>query len=123
MTDINILIADLKADCEWLTQADLPDAAGYREDTADMLDATLTLQARIIESLQLPPDQYPERLLHDLRSPLNVIIGYAQMIAYDADLTETVRQTAERIYVDGDKLANTLTAVFGQVPTGSDVIY
>jgi signal transduction histidine kinase len=54
------------------------------------------------------------RLRHDLRSPLLVITGFAQLLRADREITDEERQQyAERIHAAADELRALLDSVIG----------
>jgi signal transduction histidine kinase len=52
-----------------------------------------------------PPDDARRRLRHDLRNPLTVVAGFAEVLAADRPLTDAVRRDyASRIQAAAEEL-------------------
>ena len=56
-------------------------------------------------SAELPPDEARRRLRHDVRTPLTIVTGFAEVLAADRPLSDAVRRDyAARIQAAAEEL-------------------
>ena len=82
-----------------------------RGDLERIHNGCTQLVARLQAARELSPAEWPEDLLHELRSPLNTIVGYAGLLTY-GDLPDDRRRALTAIHDQGRQLVNDITALF-----------
>jgi signal transduction histidine kinase len=82
-----------------------------RGDLVRIHNGCTQLVARLQAARELSPAEWPEDLLHSLRSPLNTIVGYAGLLA-SGDLPDDRRHALTTIHDSGRQLVNDITALF-----------
>lgn len=96
----------LRALCAALSGT-LPPA--LQEDLDEMEEAVRRFTVRLGWGSDLPP----AKMVHDLKNPLNVVIGYAEiMLDSDAPMTPKQRSQIQEIYDLGMALVNTVEMHF-----------
>lgn len=82
------------------------------EDLEAIHNSSSILVSRLQSVRPLTPEEWPENVLHELRSPLNAIVGYAGMLV-ESDLLEADQERdLTTIYDSGTQLTNDITALF-----------
>ncbi|MBC7871072.1 MAG: hypothetical protein H7Y09_09565 [Chitinophagaceae bacterium] len=83
-----------------------------REDLVEIHVANLKL-ARILNQV-MKGEWEGDSMIHDLRSPLNIIIGYSEILIDDhnEELNPAQRSFLRAIYDDGLTVSNTLGELF-----------
>jgi signal transduction histidine kinase len=82
------------------------------QDIEDIYTSCTTLVSRLQDVRSLTPEQWPESILHDLRSPLNSIVGYSGMLVESGLLDDGQERDMSTIYTTGGQLTADITALF-----------
>jgi signal transduction histidine kinase len=115
--DITYLLEDIcRHTASLLEELDGPLAESQRADLVPIRQESNILARRLAAALILPPREW-RGALHDLRSPLNAIVGFSQILSQfspPGTLNEAQLASARAIYTDAMLLATRITDVFGR---------
>ncbi|MEZ0391505.1 MAG: sensor histidine kinase [Pseudobdellovibrionaceae bacterium] len=69
-----------------------------KNTSLDQMVQEMTLKTRELQRLNRMKDEFMAVLSHELRNPLNVISGFAEILKTDEDQTEMAKEAADAIY-------------------------
>ncbi|MFW5696672.1 MAG: histidine kinase dimerization/phospho-acceptor domain-containing protein [Phototrophicaceae bacterium] len=82
------------------------------QDIEDIHKSSVTLVSRLQNVRTQTPEQWPENILHELRSPLNAIVGYSDMLVESGLLATDQERDLTTVHDIGSQLTADITALF-----------